>query len=598
MPRSVLAALLLVLCLVTATVASYLLPTPAVVDETKRPEVTLDGSLIAGPPKVKLAVLVVFDQMRGDYIVKWKQYFPPGGFQRLMEDGCWFSECYHLYATTTTGPGHAAIPAGTSQAFTGIIDNAWYDRGAGQVVNCATSDRYDIVFSGSIPGRTAKHQGLRRSEGAGTPDRVMAPSVGDNVKASGRGGKVIGLSIKDRSAMFLSGHHADAAYWFGAEFVSSTYYMDVLPLWVRQFNERKLPNQWYGKFWKRSRPDLDYNSIVGPDYQLGEAERAHIGITFPHPLTGGESEAKGKYYEAIVTSPYGNELLLTFAKRCIDAEQLGQRDAADLLTISFSCNDVVGHAFGPDSQEVFDITLCSDRIMADLLATLDAKVGAGNYVVIVTADHGICPLPEVSTARGIPAQALDSGKVVEMAEKFLDKKYGTPIGPRVTVDATKTSSGRFNRWIEADTMPWVYLNYRQIDARKLDRNEVCESVATELRRHPDLYRVYTARQLAEQEPTDVIDRLVKASYYPGRSGDLYLLPKPYHFFHGGYTGTTHGSPFEYDRHVPLVVYGPNLPKGRQTELVAPQQAAIILADYLGVKPPRDAIVTMPKSIAR
>lgn len=602
MPRYALAGLLLTLVIVTAAVASYLVPDAPASAVPLRPTAELDESVIVGPPKVKLAVLVVFDQMRGDYIVKWRPHFPPGGFQRLMNDGCWFSECYYPYATTTTGPGHAAIMSGTTQDFTGIINNDWYDRALGQRVYCATTPRHENVNSGTAPGFTRPtkvHSTFKKPEGGGSPDRLIAPSIGDSVKASGRGGKVIGLSIKDRSAIFPSGHYADAAYWGSAEFGSSTYYMDSLPLWVRQFNERKLPHSYYGKTWERFRPDLDYAAIAGSDKSPGEGKRAGLGLTFPHPMTGGETGPKDKFFEALVTSPYGNEVLLEFAKAAIDAEQLGQRDASDLLTISFSSNDLIGHAFGPDSQEVFDITLRSDRTIAELLRVLDEKVGPGNYSLVMTADHGICPLPDVSRARGIDASYVDAGKIGAEANTFLNTKYGKPVGTKPMVREKNDPRGNLDQWIESNQPPWIYINHRQIEARKLNRDAVTEALAAHLRKQPNLYRVYTAKQIETQPANDAIDRLVKASYHPERSGDIFLLPKPYCFFGSDKDGgTTHGSPFEYDRHVPLVVYGPGLPKGQQSEPVAPQHAAVIIADFLGLKPPRDALFALPKSFSR
>jgi hypothetical protein len=589
MPRFVLIVSVLFLVAVTVVVGSYWTPAPAAVETIPvlRPATPLDPSVVVGPPKVKLAVLVVFDQMRGDYIARWKQHFPPGGFRRLMDDGCWFSQCYYPYATTTTGPGHASILCGATPSVTGIINNDWYDRSSGTMVYCASSGRYQPITSRG-PGKA--------KDGSGTPDRLLAPSLGDSVKASGRGGKVIGISLKDRSAIFPAGHYADAAYWFGSEFVTSNYYLDALPPWVKQFNESKIQNRWYGQTWDRFRPDLDYEALAGPDDGPGEANRAGLGRLFPHPINGGKATLTNSYYESLVTSPYGNDLLLAFAKACIDGEQLGRRDAADLLTVSFSSNDLLGHVFGPDSQEVFDVTLRSDRTMAELLAFLDERVGTGQYTVLVTADHGICPLPEVSAAKGIDARRVMQAGFHARADKFLGQQYGKPF--TVPSDDSPTK-GRKAQWIEAFSAPWIYLNEQQIAHRQLNKEEVAETLATWLRQQSEIGRVYTAKELKEMPPKDAIDRFVKASSYPERSGDVYVVLKPYCLFSIPLqSGTVHGSPYDYDRHVPFVLYGPNLPKGEQTQPVVPQQAAAILADYLGLKPPRDALFEMPESLRR
>jgi hypothetical protein len=238
--------------------------------------------------------------------------------------------------------------------------------------------------------------------------------------------------------------------------------------------------------------------------------------------------------------------------------------------------------------------------MAELLAFLDDRVGTGNYSLIVTADHGICPLPEVSAKKGIDAKRVDFGPIRQHAEEYLSKQYGKPIGGGSKAGSEDNApKGKPTNWIESLSTPWVYLNDRQIAARKLDKNTVTQTLAKWLRTQPGIDRVYTANDLKHLAANDAIDRFVKASFYPERSGDLYVLLKPYYLFSAPLgKGTTHGSPYDYDRHVPLVLFGPGLPKGEQTEPVTPQHTAVILADYLGVKPPRDAIVTMPKSLMK
>ncbi len=597
MPRTMLAVLLGFVAIVTAAVASYLEPKAVPVAPIVRPKVDTDATLVTGPPKVKLAVLVVFDQMRGDYLPRWREHFSDGGFRRLMDDGCWFPQCYYPYASTTTGPGHAAMMTGTTQDRTGIIGNDWYERRLGKTVYCAGSDRFETVGSAASKSSTVKtHIGTTKKKSpGGSPERLMAPSLGDNVKAAGRGGKVIGVSLKDRAAIFPSGHHADGAYWFNGEFVTSNYYTDVLPGWVREFNHAKLADSWYGQSWNRLRPDLDYDKLIGPDAGLGEANRAGLGIKFPHPITGGKSTLTGSYYEALDITPFGNDLLLAFAKAAIDAEKLGQRDDADLLTISFSANDYCGHAYGPDSQEVFDMTLRSDLIMKDLLNYLDEKVGEGNYTLVLTADHGICPLPEVSQVKGLDAQRIPltniKGKsargLKERAEAMLEKKYGKPLAGSVGP----------SRWLESVNPPWIYLNLRQIEARNLNREEVTNTLAAWLKTQNGMERVYTAAEIAKPAAEE-IGQLVKASTYPGRSGDIFIMQKRYYLYTTSnyQTGTTHGTAYDYDRHVPLVVFGPHLPKGEQSEPVTPQHAAVILADALGLQPPRDALYSLPKSL--
>jgi hypothetical protein len=568
-----------------------------------RATLTPDPTVITGPPRVKLAVLVVFDQMRGDYITRWRECYPPGGFRRLMDEGAWFSSCLYPYATTTTGPGHAALMTGSTLNYTGIINNEWYDRSSGYQVNCSQVEWSETVSGAGPSPRKSRIDKQKSTKGSSSPDRLLAPGVGDQVKAADRGGKVIGLSIKDRAAIFPSGRHADGAYWMGSEFVTSTYYRDVLPPWVRAFNSSGTAKKWYGKSWDRLRPDLDYVQLAGPDDVTGESKTSGLGRTFPHPITGGKPTLTGSYYGALICSPFGNDILWEFTQAAIAGEKLGQRDAADVLTVSFSSNDIVGHAFGPDSQEVLDITLRSDRLLADLLNHLDAVVGKGNYCVVMSADHGICPLPEVSKARGeAGAKRVDFAGMIVKAEKHLRATYGPPIGAAEWIPAGEEGStrGNFNQWIEAHPLPWIYLNHRQIDAKGLNRDDVADALAAELRRHPDVERAYSRTQLAAGlAEGDEIDRLVRASDHPARSGDVYVIFREGCLADGPLsTGTNHGSGYHYDRHVPLLVYGPGVVPGEHPEPVTPLHVAPILSRFLGVKPPRDCLYDTPATLFR
>jgi hypothetical protein len=537
------------------------------------------------PAPIRLAVLVVFDQMRGDYVEKWRHLFPPGGFRRLQEEGVWFDRCLYPYASTQTGPGHSAMLSGATLDRTGIVLNEWYDRAAGTEVYCAGSDRYAIVPGGA----ERKAAAGKKPTPVGTPDRMRAETVADVLKRHTSGaGKVFGLSLKDRSAILPTGKRPDGAYWFTDRFVTSTYYRDALPPWVAAFNASGVADRWRGKTWERFRADVDYDREAGPDKVLGEGKgsvsedkRTAQGVAFPHLMPGG-----AKYYEALATSPYGNELLLEFAKACVRAERLGADDVPDLLVVSFSSNDLIGHTWGPDSHEVLDVTLRSDRTVAELLAFLDAEVGAGRYTLAVTADHGACPLPEVAAAKGLGGKRVSFDGFRKALREGLAAAY----------------PGRgADKWVEAVAGPWVYLNRRAIAAAREQPAAVAARVADWARGRPEVARAYTVGQIAGTDPADPVLPLVKASFAPDRCGDVYVIPKPYHLFDTSTaatpaTGTSHGTPYEYDRHVPLLAIGPGIDGGRSDEPVTPQHAAAILADALGVPLPRDAGVTLPETL--
>ena len=562
----------------------------------------------AEKPRVKLAVLVVFDQMRGDFLDKWKPLFGTDGFARLQADGAWFTDCHYPYATTTTGPGHASMLSGTCPDKHGIVNNNWYDRTVAADVYCAGSSRYQPVpevprAADEEPKDDAKpgeKKAAPRAKAAGNPDRMLSETVADVLKRLyGDKAKVFGLSLKDRSAILPTGKRPDGAYWFDGRFGTSTYYADRVHPWVEAFNRSKPADRWLGKEWTKFKPDLDYAKYSGPDDGPGEGKGVSAkdgkatlwqqGKTFPHPT--GKDRANKAYYDAVATSPFGNALLLDFARACVTAEELGKDDVPDLLVVSFSSNDLIGHAWGPDSQEVLDVTLRSDALMADLLRFLDDKVGKGNYVLAVTADHGICPLPEASAAKGVEAKRIDSKALLAGAEKHLQATFG---GAEPPANEAKGKAA----WIEAQSLPWLYLNPRFVKASGKSSAEVARSLADYLARQAGVARCFTRDQLgAGFGEDDPIGRRVVRSYHPDRSGDVYLLLKPYHLFGQSLaSGTTHGAPYDYDTHVPLLVYGPGIPGGKRTEAVTPQATAAIFARFLGVPAPKDADFPVPATL--
>jgi hypothetical protein len=538
----------------------------------------------AAPPpddgRVRLAVLVVFDQLRGDYLGRWQDLFGSDGFRRLERDGAWFQNCHYAYANTVTAAGHASVATGASPSVHGLVENEWYDRAAGELAYCTTSDRYRRV-----PPVFPEAEGKKKATG-GTPDRLLAPTLGDALKAATGGkGRVVSLSLKDRSAILPGGRQPDACYWFdpaGGAFVTSTYYRDRVHPWVDDFNRGKPADQWFGRDWTRLRPDLDYEPRSSPDDQDGEGRGILQGRTFPHPMNAKLAGVGGLYYQALYTSPFGNDLLLDLAKRAVDAEELGRHDTPDLLCVSFSSNDAVGHVWGPDSQEVLDVTLRSDEIVRDLLAHLDSRVGKGRYLLALTADHGVCPLPEVSRRQGRDAGRLPLDFLTGQAQDFLDNTFGG--------DGT-------SRWFEMAPPPWVYLNRKLLEQRGLKSSQVEEALAGWLKKQPGIQAVYTRGQLQHGVSAgDGLGQAVLRSYYPERSGDLVIVLKPYWLFSSLLMTTTHGTPHAYDTHVPLLVYGPGVKAGTRADAVTPQAVAAILARGLGIEPPAKAEVPVPADL--
>jgi predicted AlkP superfamily pyrophosphatase or phosphodiesterase len=533
-----------------------------------------------GGPPPRLVVLVVFDQMRGDYLDRWEKLYGPDGFRRLQRDGAWFRNCHFPYAYTATAPGHASLATSCSPMTHGIIANAWYDRQRRGEVQAVRDPHYRI-----LPGRADPKEEL----GAG-PDRRQAASVGDSLhKATAGKAKVVVLSLKDRAAILLAALAGCLCLWFSTlsgDFVTSTYYTDAPPAWVTQFNNGHPADKWFATPWTRLRSDVDYDAHSGPDNVEEEVPgiKNKQGRAFPHPMDAGLTEPGRDYYETLVNSPFGNDLLLELAKRAIDAEKLGQHDVPDLLCLSFSSTDSVGHYWGPDSHEMLDTMLRSDLIVKELLTYLDAKVGKGRYVLVLTADHGICPLPAVSRSRGKDAARINPDALLEGATKFLSARYPA-LG---------------NRVIEAAEGGWVYLNRDLLEAKGLAAAEVERTLAEWLKKQEGVQAVYTRSQLSKGPlKGDALGESVRQSFHPERSGDVMILLKPYYLGTPAWVGgTDHGTPHPYDTHVPLLVYGPGVRPGTREERVSALAVAAILARALGVPAPEKAEVGVPENLMK
>ncbi len=531
---------------------------------------------------VRLAVLVYFDQLRGDYLQRWDGLFGDEGFHRLEREGAWFQNCHYPYADTVTAAGHASVAAGCDPAKHGVIANEWYDPAAAAEVYCVGSDRYPRVPP--LPPASTK-DGKKKARGV-SPERLLTPTLADALKdATGGRGKVVALAGKDRSAVLPGGRRPDACYWFDTDtgtFATSTWYRDQLHPWVAEFNADRPADRWFGRAWERLRPDLDYTAHSGPDDVNGEGKGSKQGKMFPHPTDGGLASPGKDYYGAVYDSPFGNELLLELVERALDAEQLGRGAAPDLLCVSFSSNDVVGHTWGPDSQEVLDVTLRTDEVVRQLLADLDAKVGKGRYVLALTSDHGVCPLPEVAQAQGKEAGRVPSDLLTAKAEAFLDGKFGANEGKA--------------HWVEAAAFPWAYLNRRVLAQRGLAEADVAEALAGWLTQQPGVQAAYTRARLAAVGDDDPVGQAVRRSFQPDRAGDMMVVLKPYYVSWQSLTGTTHGTPHLYDTHVPLLVYGPGVRAGVRQDRVTPGAVAAILAHGLGIAPPAGAEYPVPDGL--
>jgi hypothetical protein len=536
----------------------------------------------------------VFDQMRGDYMSRWAAQYGPDGFERIKKHGAWYSECHIPYSCTSTGPGHASIATGATPAVHGIIENDWFDRKTNEPVYCAQPMRpYDRVPPLALTGKSTRGSGIGFS-----PERLLAGTVADVVKANG--GRVFSLSIKDRTAVMMGGKKPDGAYCFDArdgKFSTGAFYRDTPHAWIEEFNKANLVDTFFDKKWERFKPDLDYKRFAGEDDAPGESAGTNkMGKVFPHPLKGELTAPADKFYAAVEMSPFGNELLFELAKKVIAAEKLGTGTTTDLLCLSFSSNDLIGHAWGPDSHEMFDVTLRSDHMIGEMLKLLDDKVGKDRYTLVITADHGVCPLPEQNQIATAERRSL--GETLNGLAAALAPLSKEPI-PAAT-------------WFEGaeaigDIWPWVYFNRTAIEARKIAFDDVVTAAEKWVRDQPYLEIAFTRKQLESNTPPVVpaarekfvkeLFEKVKLAYRPDRCGDLIVIAKAGVQVSKYAAGTGHGSPHAYDAHIPLLVYGAGVPAlGQRTERISSLSAAPTLAWALGVKPPDTAKEPLPPGL--
>ena len=512
----------------------------------------------------RLLVIISIDQFRPDYLQRFRPYFGPGGFNLLLSQGAEFSQAQYEYSITQTCPGHAVILTGSYANKNGIVANTWYNPALRRAEYCA-ADTAAKLIGASSEGRS--------------PRNLRDSTVGDELKrATGGRSRVIAIAGKDRSAIMMGGHLADAAYWTEDTVVaSSTYYIKELPAYVSRFNSSGAISKYQGRSWDHVLPAAAY-SIAGPDNVAAEEDPGGMGRTFPHRLATGPSSKS--FIEGFETSPFENEVLVDFAMEVVRAEHLGGDEDPDLLAIGFSANDLVGHSYGPDSHEMMDITIRTDRLLERFFTFLMQQVGRDNLVIALTADHGVASLPELLRARrpSTDAGRIDPVVIADAAEQALRLRFGTPRAP-----------GWLERpnWIMNQSWPFLYLNLPALEDRgvKLEDAELVAKRAVQA--VPGVAQVLTSAELAQQRAGGNHSRS-ELSYDPERSGQVFYVLAPYLLPSARPEGTTHGSPWTYDTHVPLLLFGSGIKPGRYGEVVGVADLAPTLSTLLGIPAPNES----------
>ena len=521
-------------------------------------------SLVAQPkkpasPKIKLVLGIVIDQFRYDYLTRFEDQFGEGGFKRFLQGGAVFSNAHYPYTPTVTACGHAAFMSGSAPNENGIIANEWWDRETGKKIT-------------SVSDSNTKLLGGKEGIGA-SPHRFLSSTIGDQLKMTTAGqAKVIGISLKDRAAILPAGHHPNGAYWYDdttGKIVSSTYYFNDLPDWVKKFNQDNSADKYFGRKWEKLLPEAAYARSLPDDSPF---EKWAYGKTFPHTITGGETKPGSKFYKQFEATPYANEMLVNLAKAAMENEQLGTDDIPDVLTVSFSANDILGHYLGPNSPEVQDITLRTDRILADFLAYVDKKVGLQNTLIAFTADHGVAPVPEHAQSLGLGGR-MEIKEVTDTINAALNRRFGE------------------EKWIASFTYGNVFLDYAALTRRQASHAEAQNIASAAMKAIKGIAEAFTRTDiLAGRLPRTRVANSVALGFNAERNGDLVLVPKPFWIF-GEATplATTHGTPYSYDTHVPVIFYGAGIKAGFFTTPSSPMDIAPTLAAILKIEQPSNSM---------
>jgi len=513
-------------------------------------------SIAQNEPAPKLIVGIVVDQMRYDYLSRYWSKFGDDGFKKLVTEGISCTNTHYNYVPTYTGPGHASIYTGATPAVHGIIGNDWFNRKLGKN-NYVTQDT-------SVIGT-----GTTTAAGKMSPQYLLTTTISDELRiASNLRSKVIGIALKDRGAILPAGHSANAAYWFEGStgnWISSSWYLSQLPSWVVEFNNKKLPAEYLKTPWTTLLPIDEYTESTADDTPYEDLFAGETKPVFPHnfPLLGPLN------YEFIKNSPAGNVLTKEFALAAMKAEELGKDEFTDILAVSFSSPDYIGHQFGTHAIETEDTYLRLDKDLADLIAKVEAFAGKANVLFFLTADHAAIPNVKFLQDQQIPAGIFNVAGVSDSLNKFLNSKYGV------------------QKWVLAFDNDQVYLDHALLDKNKIDIREISVEISKLLMKFDGVAGVMMAEDLFRNEYTFGIRSLIQKGFYAKRSGDLAMILEP-GLVEYKTKGTTHGAGYTYDTHVPLLFYGWNIKKGSYSGHVDITDIAPTLSQILNIQPPSGA----------
>ena len=510
------------------------------------------GEALARP---KLILVLSIDQMRFDYLTRFGPLYK-GGLRQLLDQGAVFSNARLRHAITDTGPGYAVIMTGRHPSHTGIVSDYWYD---------AVQKKVDFLVEDPM------QSALGGQGGSYSPSNLLGNTLGDTLKEQSSRSRVVSVSLKERGAILLAGHRGDAAYWYEpakGEFVTSTYFMKEAPAWLEQWNRQRFPDRYAGIEWTRLLPDKYlYQKYAGEDAVDGEWDRRDI--RFPHSIRSKPPEYR--FYDDFRRTPFADEMTLNVALEALKAHQLGTDDATDILAVALGATDIIGHTYGTDSQELMDHMIRLDVWLQKFFNEIDHSIGLSDTLVVLTSNHGVLPLVEVLQAKGIDARRASPADLKAAAEHALSARF----------PAIKTLIAHYDA-------PNFYLDEAAIEKHHLSLETVESTLVSALMSTGLVEAVYTRTQLmSEKKSSDLYLGLYRNSFYPARSPHLLVRLKKYIYLNDRIGGTGHGSPYDYDRHVPIIFMGPDIKKGQFQRACGPEDIAPTLAYWLGLDYPKE-----------
>jgi predicted AlkP superfamily pyrophosphatase or phosphodiesterase len=504
-------------------------------------------------PRPKLVVGIVVDQMRWDYLYRYFDLYGNNGFKRLLREGLSCENTLIPYLPTYTAPGHACIYTGSVPAIHGIIGNNWYERSINKSVYCTDDSTVSSV------GGTA-------TWGKNSPRNMWTTTIGDELRLSNNfKSKVFGVSIKDRASIIPAGHSANAAYWYDeaqGKWITSTYYMKELPAWVKDINSKDIPGDYMSKEWKTLLPLEKYDQSTTDLKEYEGKITGETSVGFPHNL----SSVANKKYDAFKTTPFANTYTLNMAKAIVENEKLGNNKVTDFLAINIAATDFIGHAFGPNSIEVEDAYLRLDIDLAAFLQFLDIKMGKGNYLLFLSADHGVSQVPGFLTENSIPAGIMNQGALMRDINQLIEKKYDIKNGILNLQNYQ------------------VYLNTEWIEKNNKPLAEIKQFVVDQLKRQPYILNAFETEKISVTSIPEPMKKMLINGYNPKRSGDIHFILRSGYQDRGS-TGTTHGSWSPYDAHIPLVWFGWRVKHGTINRETYMTDIAATLAAMLKIQMP-------------